>query len=300
MDIIDFTNAEIVPTYLYRGANGKKIGIIYNKEIYMLKFPSTAKNNAISYSNSTISEYISCKIFETLGFDTQQTILGIYRLSTGEEKIVCACKDFTVNNLTLKEFAELKNSIIEGSSQNGYETDLDEVLNTIEEQKLIENKILRDYFWDMFIADSLLGNFDRHNGNWGFLINRDSNSVSIAPIFDCGSCLFPQLSDKDMEDFLKDKAEIEKRTYIFPNSALKIDNKKINYYECISSLKDKDCNEALLRMFPKIDMNKINNVIDNTPLISNVRKEFYKEILQNRYEKILKESYKKLLELSNE
>lgn len=294
MDIIDFTNSEIIPTYLYRGANGKKIGIIYNNEIYMLKFPSIAKNNEISYSNSTISEYISCKIFEILGFNTQQTILGIYKLSTGEEKIVCACKDFTVNNFILKEFAELKNSIIEGSSQNGYGTDLTEVLNTIEEQKIIENKILREYFWNMFIVDALLGNFDRHNGNWGFLINRENNSVSMSPIFDCGSCLFPQLSDKDMEDFLGNKVEIEKRTYIFPNSALKIDNKKINYYDYISSLKNKECNEALLRIFPKIDINKINNVIDNTPLISNIRKEFYKEILQYRYEKILKDTYKKL------
>lgn len=294
MDIINFTDKEIMPTYLYSGANGKKIGIVHNKEIYMLKFPSTAKNNEISYSNSTISEYISCKIFETLGFDTQQTILGIYRLSTGEEKIVCACKDFTVNNETLKEFAELKNSIIEGSSQNGYGTDLDEVLNTIEEQKLIDITLLKDFFWDMFIVDALLGNFDRHNGNWGFLINRESNSVRIAPIFDCGSCLFPQLSDKDMEDFLKDKAEIEKRTYIFPNSALKIDNKKINYYDYISSLQNEDCNEALIRIAPKIDMNKISNIIDNTPTISNIRKAFYKEILKSRYEKILKASYEKL------
>lgn len=125
-------------------------------------------------------------------------------------------------------------------------------------------------------------------------IEEQNNSVSMSPIFDCGSCLFPQLSDKDMEDFLGNKVEIEKRTYIFPNSALKIDDKKINYYDYISSLKNKECNEALLRIFPKIDINKINNVIDNTPLISNIRKEFYKEILQYRYEKIVKDTYKKL------
>lgn len=98
-----------------------------------------------------------------------------------------------------------------------------------------------------------------------------------------------------MEDFLKNKVEIEK-TYIFPNSALKIDNKKINYYEYISSLKNEDCNEALIRIVHKIDMSKISNIIDNAPIISNIRREFYKEILRSRYEKILKASYEKLTE----
>ena len=26
-----------------------------------------------------------------------------------------------------------------------------------------------DRFWDMFIVDALIGNFDRHGGNWGFI-----------------------------------------------------------------------------------------------------------------------------------
>ena len=30
---------------------------------------------------------------------------------------------------------------------------------------------------------------------------------------------------------------------------------------------------------------EINNIIDNTPYISNIRKEFYKKILRLRYEK---------------
>ena len=40
---------------------------------------------------------------------------------------------------------------------------------------------------------------------------------------------------------------------------------------------------------------EINNIIDNTPYISNIKKEFYKKILRLRYEKILKASYNKLI-----
>ena len=76
------------------------------------------------------------------------------------------------------------------------------------------------------------------------------------------------------------------RVYIYPTSTLKVNDKKINYFDYISSLVNNDCNEALLRIFPRIDMKKIYNIIDKTPLISNVRKEFYKKIISYRYEKI--------------
>ena len=36
----------------------------------------------------------------------------------------------------------------------------------------------------MFIADSLVGNFDRHNENWGFLIDEKSQTIEIAPLVD--------------------------------------------------------------------------------------------------------------------
>lgn len=291
--LIDFTNCARNENYFYGGGNGKKIAINYNDSIYMLKFPPTNKK-AISYTNSCISEYISCHIFEAMGFDTQNTILGRYVLSNNKEKIVCACKDFTADNSKLVEFAKLKNSVID-SSNNGYGTDLIEVLESIEQQKLYPPEELLNFFWNMFIGDTLLGNFDRHNGNWGILINSVKGN-RIAPIFDCGSCLYPQLSDEKMEEYLNNQDEIDKRLYIFPNSALKLNDKKINYYEFLQSCENQDCNEALLRIYPKIDLNKIKEIIENTPSISDVRKEFYKTMLQERYDKLLTPPYRKLQE----
>lgn len=296
-DLIDFTNCKVDNTYLYRGQNGKKIGINYNNHIYMLKFPPF-KEDVENYSNSCISEYVACHIFASMGFKVQETLLGKFTLENNKTKIVCACKDFTENDYILKEFAELKNSII-NSPANGYGTDLIEVLDTINEQNLYPNDKLKDFFWDMFIADSLLGNFDRHNGNWGFLINRDTKEIEIAPIFDCGSCLYPQLEDSQMKEYINKSGEINKRIYIFPNSALKLNNKKINYYEFINSGKVDDCNKALLRVYPKIDFRKINDIIDNTPSISDIRKDFYKTILHERYEKILTPEYQKLQKALN-
>ena len=133
LKMIDFTNCEINKFRYYGGKNGGKICIIYNDEEYMLKFPSV--NEGISrneYSNSCISEHISCKILKTLGLKVQDTLLGTYT-NSNSTKIVVACKDFTTYGKVFKQFAELKNSQIE-TSKNGYGTELNEVIETIENQ----------------------------------------------------------------------------------------------------------------------------------------------------------------------
>lgn len=292
--MIDFTNCEINKFKYYGGKNGSKICIIYNNQDYMLKFPSLNDNDAEqTYANNCISEYVACKIIKSLGFKVQDTILGTYNLN-GNTKVVVACKDFTSFGVVLRQFAELKNSQIE-SSKNGYGTELEEVIQTIESQQICDVNYLKDFFWDMFIADTLVGNFDRHNGNWGFLINERLKEVEIAPIYDCASCLYPQLTDERIKKIIDDEEEMNARVFVFPNSALKIDDKKINYYDFISSLNNVDCNKALLRVFPRINLNVINEIIDNTLYISDIRKEFYKKIIKMRYDLLLKVNYNKLI-----
>ena len=196
----------------------------------------------------------------------------------------------------LKNYKEgLKNSQIE-ISKNGYGTELSEVIETIEEQQIYDAKKLKEFFWNMFIADALVGNFDRHNGNWGFLIDEAKQSVEIAPIYDCASCLYPQLTDERIKEIINDEDEINARVYVFPTSALKENGKKINYFEYINNLNNEDCNNAVLRIVPLIDLNKINNIIEQTPEITEIRKEFYKKIIKERYEKILLSTYTKIKE----
>ena len=57
----------------------------YNDEQYMLKFPPyPTRNKDMSYTNSCISEYIGCKIFELLDIPVQETMIGAY--ATKEKK----------------------------------------------------------------------------------------------------------------------------------------------------------------------------------------------------------------------
>lgn len=294
--MIDFTNA-VQKNKTYAGANGGKISVLYNGEQYMLKFPPFPTiNKEMSYTNSCISEYIGCKVFESVGIPVQETVIGTYT-SKGKEKIVVACKDFTSQGITLQDFASLKNRIID-SERNGYGTELADILSTIDEQTAMDSETLKTRFWDMFIVDALIGNWDRHNGNWGFLYNNATDEVTLAPVFDCGSSLYPQADEDLMKKILSDKNELNHRIFDIPLSAVTYNGKKINYFKFLSEGEFPDCNKALKRIASRIDMKKIYEIIDNTPTITELQKEFYKTMLTARKERIIDFSLNKLKEKS--
>ena len=294
--MIDFTNA-VQKNKTYAGANGGKISVLYNGEQYMLKFPPFPTiNKEMSYTNSCISEYIGCKVFESVGIPVQETVIGTYT-SKGKEKVVVACKDFTSQGITLQDFASLKNRIID-SERNGYGTELADILSTIDEQTAMDSETLKTRFWDMFIVDALIGNWDRHNGNWGFLYNNATDEVTLAPVFDCGSSLYPQADEDLMKKILSDKNELNHRIFDIPLSAVTYNGKKINYFKFLSEGKFPDCNKALKRIASRIDMKKIYEIIDDTPTITELQKEFYKTMLTARKERIIDFSLNKLKEKS--
>lgn len=283
--MIDFTSAK-VKNKAYAGANGSKISVIYNNEQYMLKFPPLPTiNKEMSYTNSCISEYIGCKIFDSVGIPVQETVIGTYT-SNGREKIVVACKDFTSPGITLQDFASLKNRIID-SERNGYGTELNDILSTIDEQTSMDSDAIKTRFWDMFIVDALIGNWDRHNGNWGFLYNNSTDEVVLAPVFDCGSSLYPQADDELMTRILNNKNEFNHRIFDIPLSAITYNGKKINYFNFLSEGKFEDCNTALKRILSRIDMKKFYEIIDDTPTVTDIQNEFYKTMLTARKERIL-------------
>lgn len=286
--MIDFTNT-IKKNKTYNGANGSKISIIYNDEQYMLKFPSLAKKNKnMSYSNSIISEYIGSNIYKIVGIPVQETILGVYK-KNDINKMVVACKDFTKQGYILQDFASLKNTIID-SFENGYGTELKSILDTIESVTVMDQIELKNRFWDMFIVDALIANIDRHNGNWGFIYDTFNDKIKLAPVYDCGSSLYPQADNEVMQKVLTNEDELKIRIYEFPTSAILIKGKRINYFEFISSNYNSDCTKALFRIFPKIDMNKINKMIDEIEYITKLEKDFYKYIINERKKRILEYS----------
>lgn len=288
-DLINFNNAKEIPPE-YNGSEKKKT-MIFDEKKYLVKFPDSNRSPKlnVSYINNVYSEYIGSKIFEVLGIKVQKVKLGYY-IQNNRKFYVCACEDFTTPNTKLIEFQKLENASLDSEGEKKDLSDIKHIidLNTYN----IDKNLFKKFFWDMFIIDCLIGNTDRHNGNFGFIKNIKTEELTIAPVYDCGSCLFSTFTDEQMEEVLNNKGLLRdciKNT----SSAIKYNGSKIKYYDFITKLENKDCTEALMRIYPKIDMKKINDIVDDIPYITEVRKEFYKTILNQKYNEILKVAYKK-------
>ncbi len=296
--IIDFSNCKENPLRAYAGRNGNKLCLIYNGEMYMFKFHTHRHNKKeLSYTNDFISEHLGCKIFNSVGFEAQETLLGTYNGRPG-----VACKDFAVNGFTLLEANKVKNAY--GFERSGKGENYDEIMHLIEKQKVIPKEELKEKFWDMFVMDAFLGNFDRHSGNWGFLVNEVTKETRFAPIYDCGSCLYPAANESIINKVLSNEDEFKVRIFGFPNSAMRVgqmnDEKKINYFNFISSLENSECNKALKRIVPKIDMDRVFTIINSVEMINDRQKEFYRVMLQGRKQLILDYSLHLLLDKEKE
>ncbi len=279
----DFSNYKL--SNIRYGGSERKLGILINDEPYMLKFQ---KNTKFGKRNNHLSEFLGSHIFELLGFNVHKTYLGKYK---GE--FVVACKDFVINGYEFVPFNDVGESTIETDKET-YQYTYEDIVLLLEKNRKITNvDETISIFFEMYMVDALLGNFDRHGANWGFL--KKENKYQLAPIFDNGSCLFPQLVNEDeMNYILNNENELNERIYKFPTSQIKLGNKKSSYYEVISSLKYKECNEALIKIYPKVDINKIGELINSLD-ISTIHKNFYTSIIMERYKKILKHSYDKLV-----
>ena len=278
----DFSNFRL--SNIRYGGSERKLGILINGEPYMLKFQKVTR---FGKRNNHLSEFLGSHIFEILGFDVHETYLGTYK---GEA--VVACKDFVTNGYEFVPFNDVGESTIETDKEKYQYTYKDIISLLKKNQKITNIDETISIFFEMYIVDALIGNFDRHGANWGFL--KKDNKYKLAPIFDNGSCLFPQLVNEDEIKFiLSDQKEINERIYRFPTSQIKLGEGKSSYFEVISSLKFEECNKALVKIYSKVDLNKINDLIDSLN-ITKVHKDFYKLMIEERFNKIIKYSYNKL------
>lgn len=295
--MLDFTNCKKLVNS-YEGAD-IKLKVELDGDIYMLKFGQKLEPNdknplQASYASTPVSEYLSSHIYELAGIPTQHTVLGTYY-----GKVVVACQDFIegrpdANDVTLIEFKKLENSFLGSSTAGGRTPLLDNLLEVFSEHESLDGirDVAEDRYWKMFAVDALIGNFDRHAGNWGYILDKRKNAViELAPVYDCGSSFYPQLNETAMRAFIKDRNSLEARVMQFPRAALRMESKKVLYHEFLLSPEGSKAREALGELLPKIDFEKIHQLIKDIPCISDIRREFYSQLVDIRREIILEPAY---------
>lgn len=308
MDVIDFNDC--LENYkAYGGMAGSKLGILYHDEDWILKFPKTTKGMKkvdIAYTTAPLSEYIGSQIYQLLGYDVHQTLLGMY-----DEKLVVACKDFTSPGIQLQEFREIRNY---------YDTELETILEemiTADEAKdklrlevmkvhFAKNPLLKkvdgitERFWDCAVIDGFINNNDRNSGNWGILRNQ-KGELSLAPIFDNGAAFSTKISDDKIMDLLRDQDRFinHAKTLV---TAYSLQGKTLSFLKLLQ-LEDDDLHKAIVRVVPLIQQSwpSIIAMIQNIPnqshgisIISDIRKEFFIKGMEVRLNTLLLPAYNAL------
>ena len=281
--VMDFSKYK--PNGKYYGGSERKEGITIDGEDYMIKYQ---KQTAFGKRNNHVCEFIGSHIFELSGIEAHKTFLG-YR--NGEQ--VVACKDFNTPGRQFVPFNDVGESTLD-QDKDIYQYSYEDIMQMLRDNSKLTNvSETISAFWKIYIVDALIGNFDRHGANWGFI--KENDRYSLAPVFDNGSCLYPNLTDEDeMTNIIKSEEETNKRIYVFPTSQVMLDGKKSSYYEVINSLSFPECNKALCDIMEQLNISAVMDLLDETPLISEVQRTFYKHILKARYDKILLSSYRLL------
>lgn len=268
------------------GGKTTKFGITQGGNNYIVKL---SKDNNMS----VLSEYIASNFINSIGLNAHEVQLGIYA-----DDLVNIMKDFTNATIKLHEYRD--------TDQSSEDTDLTTKsysYNDITQLILKHTKIPTAYkkpmlthFWLQFICDAILGNRDRHAGNWGYLHNLSTGEYRPAPIYDNGATLFPDINRHINEVF--DYTFFKDRTLTFPASIIQQyskeekRNKRTNYKQIFSNLsRYSDLGIALLEFNANVDYTKIVNSI--TLILKDLSidvkyKVFYKTIICLRYLVLIK------------
>ena len=261
------------------------------------------KARAISYTTSPLSEYLGSHIYNILGFDVHQTLLGIKK-----DKIVVACKDFCVIRGGLSEIRTIKNAYSEEmleeqesfvESKSGDRVNLEELLFHLDENRRLRNiPGLKEHFWDMSVVDILIDNNDRNNGNWGLVFN--GQTYKIAPVYDNGNAFSNKSSDEQIRQHMESE-RLEKDILGAAVTAYEADGHILSSQKFVSKAYP-GLKEAIRRLVLQVEVHlqDIYSLIDEVPesyqgiqVCSKIRKEFYKLGIQIRFNQILKAAYNK-------
>ena len=231
----------------------KKCTLLYDSKVYMVKFPDpcrSTKRTELSYINNQFSEHIGCAVFRILGILAQNTFLATcIDPMNKKEKIVVTCEIFGEDgSARLIEFSKVL--LNDTDSNHKRAVTIEAVMDILDDERLISNRdSIKQYFWNMFVVDALIGNSDRHFDNWG-LLESPAGAFSPAPVYDCGSSFSPLKSNNNKIQLLENYNEFKQEEYNL-NSVYRMNGKRVLYHEIFCD-PPPHLRAAILRIVPRI------------------------------------------------
>ncbi|MFB5761164.1 HipA domain-containing protein [Paenibacillus medicaginis] len=288
-----------------------------SNKLVLFKLPITltseSSNNMSEITGEMWSEKLASDIAEILGFNVHQVDIASLEIDQeaisfyglDEDKI--RCLDIIYGALCHSFLSEGLESLVEGADLI---MELDDTYN----RKLLKgNKEVYSYqlllrvfdkynciddLYKMIIFDTLIGNTDRHQDNFGMIRDEvSSRSLSFAPFYDNSSSLGRELTTQRIQLMFRDKQMFQ--SYLFgKKSSPQIkwgdinQNTKLNFFDFLNRVK------LLTPEIKKYDVVvakltdiKIDKIIDAIPeiVMSKLHKEFVNKLLKLRRDITLEE-----------
>jgi hypothetical protein len=267
--VIDFSAWENL-NLLVTGVRQKKwLRNTVTGEIGLFKFPKT------NYTGDYWAEKLAYELGKLIDIEVARTELGVYNGHIGS---------FSYNILRDKEY------LLEGYSIVGEVLDFStssEIYGTIGINYSVE--LLEDVLGDRFglfvhvlAFDCLIGNTDRHHGNWAVIINESGVWLRLAPLYDNGSSLCYLERAERIEMMQKDSRMLEAALYTKPKSQIGLGEvRPVNHFDLFSYV----CSKYNREM--KSIMAKIEDEITDKSLLD-LLEQFHDTIIDAKMKQFLK------------
>lgn len=167
------------PEYTTEG-NLKKCWHRENGRIYLYK---GSNRHEINKGKEPYSEYYCAQIAEVLGFEHTP-----YNLKEFHGQIVSTCPLFTNEN---EGYLSISHFVGKDFSQKDKFEKIQTATTTYNKDKMA----------DLMLFDGIICNSDRHTGNFGMIIDNNTNEIlRPAPIFDNGFSMINYLQQRDLKN----------------------------------------------------------------------------------------------------
>lgn len=232
--------------------NYAKCWVREGENLYLLKRGSE------TYGREVFAEYYASQLAEVFCREAVH-----YDLIQHHQHLATKCKIFTCEETG---FSQMTYYV-----ENPYSVTVNEVLSVIEKFEDGEN------FRRMMVLDALILNIDRHLGNFGFLIDNETQTpLRMAPVFDNNRSMLFNLSDErfmaeDMETlidiFPRFEGEFNLNAHAMLNDSIKNDLKNLRDF---SFQKNERYNwpDARLRKYEAFIVSQIDKILHRKQLFT--------------------------------
>jgi len=232
-----------------------------------------------------VSEKLAYEIAKLVGIEAAETEFATYkgRLGTVSKNFVEVDK-----GENLIEMLDLIQKMQPGydpelmkDTLTGREYSLELVIDVIRATR----EALTTNVMQYLIFDALIGNSDRHHGNWGIIFS-GLGETRMAPSYDHSASLGSKIREEDIENILKDRRRFMANVETKAKSLLVFSGKrKVTHKELLTHIRDNFADSELvstiLGMASKINRTNVNDIIDQVPceMLSRKSKYFLLELI---------------------